>query len=87
MLTFKVADMTCGHCVNAITKAVQSVDPGATVRAEVAVHHVHIEPIEADTPRLRDAITEAGYTPVLVHPDAVPAALAGAPRRGGCCCG
>jgi copper chaperone len=29
MVTFEVNDMTCGHCVSAITKAVAFVDPGA----------------------------------------------------------
>lgn len=31
MITFEVNDMTCGHCVGAITKAVGFVDPGAKV--------------------------------------------------------
>lgn len=28
MLAFEVKDMTCGHCVDAITKAVEAADPG-----------------------------------------------------------
>lgn len=32
MITFEVKDMTCGHCVSTITKAVRAVDKEATVR-------------------------------------------------------
>ncbi|MEY3674478.1 MAG: hypothetical protein RJB47_1186, partial [Pseudomonadota bacterium] len=33
MLTFEVNDMTCGHCVSSITKAVVAVDHEAKVTA------------------------------------------------------
>ena len=36
MLTFEVKDMTCGHCVGAITKAVEAADPGARVQIDLA---------------------------------------------------
>lgn len=85
MITFEVNDMTCGHCVSTITNAVRSVDKGAKVQIDLSTRHVQIEPTEADAQRLRDVITEAGYTPVPVEAHAAPAT---APARGGgCCCG
>lgn len=85
MITFEVNDMTCGHCVSTITKAVRAVDRDATVEADLATHRVRIEPTESDATTLSDAIREAGYTPVAVA-DAALLAAKPAPR-GGCCCG
>ncbi|WP_331852143.1 heavy-metal-associated domain-containing protein [Polynucleobacter necessarius] len=31
MLTLKVSGMTCGGCINAVTRAIQAEDPQATV--------------------------------------------------------
>lgn len=64
MIAFEVGDMTCGHCVGAITQALKEVDPGAQVRIDLASHRVEIEPAAADARALGDAIREAGYTPV-----------------------
>ncbi|GAN82282.1 MULTISPECIES: heavy-metal-associated domain-containing protein [Acidocellaceae] len=35
MLEFKVAGMTCGHCVRAVTQAVQKIVPGANVAVDL----------------------------------------------------
>ena len=83
MITFEVNDMTCGHCVSTITKAVKAEDANAKVQVDLSTHRVSIEPGSASTAELRDAIAEAGYTPVVVEPTAgVVAAVA----RKGCCC-
>ncbi|MED5622392.1 heavy-metal-associated domain-containing protein [Ideonella sp. BN130291] len=66
MITFEVKDMTCGHCVSTITKAVKQADSAAQVRVDLPTHRVQIEPGEADAGELADAIKEAGYTPVAV---------------------
>ena len=34
MTTFEVKDMTCGHCVSTITKAVKALDQGAKVQID-----------------------------------------------------
>ncbi len=62
MLEFKVEDMTCGHCVATITKAVQGVDQRAAVAADVANHIVRIDGA-ADAKLVEQAIRDAGYTP------------------------
>ena len=85
MITFEVNDMTCGHCVGAITKAVALVDPGATVEVDLASHRVQIESTASTADVLGDAIKVAGFTPVAVASDAA-AAVKTAPRKG-CCCG
>lgn len=62
MIEFNVEGMSCGHCVNAVTKAVQSVDPNARVDVDLARHKVRIETAE---PReaVAAALDEAGYPP------------------------
>ena len=37
MQVFRVDDMTCGHCVQAITRAVKAVDPEASVVVDFLV--------------------------------------------------
>ncbi|AUL47114.1 heavy metal transport protein [Bordetella trematum] len=61
---FIVNDMTCGHCVKAITNAVQAVLPGASVEVDLARHEVKVEPGE---PRaaIEAAIRDAGYDPKI----------------------
>lgn len=63
MLAFQVNDMSCGHCVGAITKAVKAADPNAQVQIDLATHRVQIEPSQADARTLQAAIEDAGYTP------------------------
>jgi copper chaperone len=64
MIAFKVDDMTCGHCVQTITQAVKGVDAGATLRIDLASHRVEIDSTKLDARRLRDAIADAGFTPI-----------------------
>lgn len=84
MITFEVQDMTCGHCVGSITRAIQLLDPGAQVQIDLTTHRVRIAPTRADASQLGDAIQRAGYTPVAVGGEA-PAPDAPPPRRA-CCC-
>lgn len=62
MLTFQIPNMTCGHCVRAVTQAVQVADPTATVQADLATHQVQV-----DTTASREAVAaqlaQAGYQP------------------------
>jgi copper chaperone len=84
MVTFEVQDMTCGHCVSSITKAVRAIDQGAQVTADLATHRLQIQPTQSDRLQLSDAIREAGYTPVPIA-DAEMAVGQAAPGSG-CCC-
>ena len=62
MLELTLPTMTCGHCVRAVTQAVQLADPAATVQADLATHQVQV-----DTTASRDAVAtqlaQAGYEP------------------------
>ena len=87
MISFQVNEMTCGHCVSSITKAVKAADSGATVQIDLATHRVEIEPTKADAVERGDAIKEAGYTPVAIENSAVAPITASFPTRKGCCCG
>ena len=58
MIAFEVNDMTCGHCVRAITEAVQSADNGARVQVDLATHRVQIEPVAAQASALLHAIQQ-----------------------------
>ncbi len=62
MQTFQIPNMSCGHCVRAITEAVQSIDPAAKVQADIPQHQVHVESA-APREKLVAQLTEAGYAP------------------------
>lgn len=61
MHEFKVHDMSCNHCVQAITKAALAVDPQAQVNIDLPGRSVRIES-DAAVETFRNAIEEAGYT-------------------------
>lgn len=82
MQAFRVDDMTCGHCVSTITKAIKAADKDARVTIDLARHLVMVEPTETDAQELSDAIAEAGYTPVEVQAATV---VAQPTKPGGCC--
>ncbi|MGV8864792.1 MAG: heavy-metal-associated domain-containing protein [Pseudomonas sp.] len=82
MTTFEVKDMTCGHCVNVITKAVLVLDPIAKVQIDLQSHRVQIESASVEASELSHAIMEAGYSPVEATTDPMPAKKS----EGGCCC-
>lgn len=85
MISFQVNDMTCGHCVSTITKALKAVDKDAEVQIDLANHLVQVDPASADAGELADAIKEAGYSPVAVQtPDG---SAAPSKAAGGCCGG
>ncbi|MBL9059085.1 MAG: heavy-metal-associated domain-containing protein [Mangrovicoccus sp.] len=60
MAAFHVPDMTCGHCVATIRKALENALPGAATEIELAEHLVRVE---GDAATARQALVEAGYTP------------------------
>ena len=85
MTTFQVDDMTCGHCISVITKAIKGVDANASVSIDLASHRVNIAS-GTNAATLSAAIKQAGYTATpLPNPVAQP--VAAQPKRSGCCCG
>jgi copper chaperone len=62
MIEYQVSDMTCGHCVSRVTKAVKEVDGNAQVDINLDSKRVRIES-SRDGEDFAEAIREAGYTP------------------------
>lgn len=60
MLRFSVEGMSCGHCVQSVTRAVQGVDPQAEVRVDLAAKCVEAK-TAADAEAVSRAIKAAGY--------------------------
>ena len=59
-IAFTVKDMTCGHCVGAVRKALEDALPGADILIDLATHRVEFT---GDRATGEEAIREAGYTP------------------------
>lgn len=62
MFEFHVPDMSCGHCVGVITKAVKKIEPQAIVEVDLATKSVRIDGA-SNADKIRNAIREAGFTP------------------------
>ncbi|NWF06597.1 copper resistance protein CopZ [Pseudomonas sp. 2822-15] len=61
MQVFSVEGMTCGHCVRAVTQAVQSQDPAASVNVNLAAKEVGVES-RLSAEQVIALITEEGYS-------------------------
>ncbi len=60
MFTLKVSGMTCGGCINAVTRAIQAQDPQAQVQADLETQIVSLE--TSLSPELvAKLITDAGF--------------------------
>lgn len=58
---FQVQGMSCGHCVKAVTQAVQKLDPQAVVNVSLDQGRVEVQSTAARE-ALAEAIREEGYT-------------------------
>lgn len=47
MQTYKIDNMTCGHCAGAVQKAILSVDPQATIKVDLGNREVSVETLPA----------------------------------------
>ncbi|CEL27405.1 MULTISPECIES: cation transporter [Pseudomonas] len=60
MQVFNVQGMSCGHCVKAVTQAVQAKDPAASVRVDLAAKEVGVEST-LSAEQVIEIISEEGY--------------------------
>ncbi len=60
MITLKVEGMTCGHCVKAVTGAIQALDPKAQVTVDLPTGTLQAE-TALGRDRLAAAVVEEGY--------------------------
>lgn len=60
MLAFQVPEMSCGHCVAAIERAVKALDGRAEVAVDLPARKVTVTTTREEA-EIRRAIDEAGY--------------------------
>lgn len=60
MLKLNVPEMSCNHCVSAITAAIHSVDSDASLEFDLANRQVNVDS-SAPAEAIKAAIEEAGY--------------------------
>jgi copper chaperone len=60
MIELKLPDMTCGHCVQVVTRTVQAVDAQARVDIDLAAQRLRIESTR-DEQAFKAALAEEGY--------------------------
>jgi len=63
MIELTVNDMTCGGCVNSVTKAVKALDSSADVRVDLATKRVSVDGKLSEQDVIR-ALDAAGYEAV-----------------------
>src|SRR3546814_4737532 len=61
MLKYKVTGMTCGHCAQAVTRAVEAVPSVARAVVDLARGEVAVDGAADRDAAIRGAIVEAGY--------------------------
>ena len=64
MQIFSVEGMTCGHCVKAVTQAVQSQDSAASVEVDLKAKEVRVAS-SLSSDQVIDLIAEEGYSVML----------------------
>lgn len=62
MIELTLPTMTCGHCVQVVTRTVQQVDPGATPQIDLPAHRVRIESALPAAAFVK-ALADEGYAP------------------------
>jgi copper chaperone len=59
-MEFNIPAMSCGHCADAVTQAVKSLDPAAQVNVDLASKKVVVQSVQ-DRQAVAAALAEAGY--------------------------
>lgn len=62
MVILSVEGMSCGHCVKAITQAIQGLDPQAKVTVDLGSRTVTVVSTKLDPDQIAACIEEDGYT-------------------------
>ena len=60
MTTYKVPDMTCGHCAGVVTETLKSLDPAAEINVEVMKKEISVKST-ASADKILVALADAGY--------------------------
>jgi copper chaperone len=62
MIEFDIPNISCGHCVRAVTEAVHQADAQAVVTVDIPSHHVTVQ-TQVTRDMLLAKLVEAGYPP------------------------
>lgn len=62
MIKLTIPDISCGHCIKAVTDTITGMDAAATVHADLSTKTVSVESALTETV-LRQVLTDAGYPP------------------------
>jgi copper chaperone len=65
-MKFTVSGMTCGGCIKAVTKAIQSADPLAQVKVDLASQTIELE-TQLNSNEAQQLISDAGFPIVSTH--------------------
>jgi copper chaperone len=60
MLNFTVTGMTCGGCINAVTRAIQSHDSQAEVKVDLATQQIELK-TSLSKEQAQELIEDAGF--------------------------
>lgn len=60
MYQFNLPDMSCGHCVGVVTRAIQALDPDARIDIDLPAHQLRVQSAQPQE-TLAHALAEAGY--------------------------
>lgn len=60
-ITLKVDGMSCGHCVQAVQKAIKGVDGATLEQLAIGSATVSFDPARTSVGALIDAVADAGY--------------------------
>lgn len=61
-MQFHLDDMSCGGCARSVTKAIQTIDPTASVVADPPTRRVQVQ-TSASEEQIVTALREAGFPP------------------------
>jgi copper chaperone len=65
-MKFTVSGMTCGGCIKAVTKAIQSADPQAQVQVDLASQTIELQ-TQLSFNEAQQFISDAGFPIVSTH--------------------
>jgi copper chaperone len=60
MYEFDIPDMSCGHCVSTVSKAIKTADPDAVANIDLTRRKATVES-KTDPTTIRAALEAAGY--------------------------
>lgn len=62
MIELQIPDLSCGHCVRAVTETLHQLDAKAQVQVDLPSKRVQVS-TEATPEKVVAALTDAGYPP------------------------